>query len=536
MPSERTAVCPARFSASRATATILFLALITGCVANRPYRTQVTPLPETPEAPSTPPVAVQLPKATYRDQRPGIVLNKGAVKYDLAYIEFDDMGEYWTIGDLTGRPHAVNDSQVERTVRLIQLRQQERTPLAVITFIHGWKNNASRHDEEKDGNLKNFKITMQGLADSDPGRHYIAVFVAWRGQVIPHNIFTSYWNRRGAAMRVGGPSMTEALFRLMFTTKPPIAPTLENECGLKPEEISTSATGRDPVTGKGLPENAIAGIDKKNGSEPRVTSKRSFVKDRFVIVAHSFGARVMERALSQPLMSLLYERQSEAASCVALWKVKNQDRDLPQVSFQSPADLITMINPANDSFETKAMIEGMTRMGLVSCIDGNCNSAEASSAHPLMISILSDGDWATKTAMPIAQRISYFEQNLDRKYDDHPNQKGQIDERKQRTFFFKNEGNVPQLISHTLKPDPTLPPHCETEYPHFSNDKECFTLQPKPADNEHFVNRTPFWVFDVPASVISGHTSIFSHVTVELLKMMIKNAMDAKQQLNLKAY
>ena len=457
---ERIDTFPARLSASRAIAMALFLVLITGCVANRPYRTQVTPLPETPEATST--AAVPPPKTTYRNQRPGIVLRNDAdIKYDLAYIEFDDMGEYWTIGDLTGRPNAVNDSQVERTVRLIQLRQQEKYPLAVVTFVHGWKNNASPHDEDKDGNLKSFKNIMKGLADLDPGRHYIAVFVAWRGQVIPHNLFTSYWNRRSAAMRVGGPSMTEALFRLMFVTKPPIAPTLENECGFKTEETRTPAIGRDPVTGKGLAENAIAGIDKNEGAAPLAVAKRSFARDRFVIVAHSFGARVMERALSQPLMSLLYERQSEASSCIVRWKENHLDETQPQISFQSPADLITMINSANDSFETKAMIEGMTRMGLISCIDEKCSSAGASNAHPLIVAILSDGDWATKTVMPVAQRISYFEQNLNRKYDDNPNEKGQIDERKQRKFFFKNEGSVPQLISHTLKPDPNLPPLCE---------------------------------------------------------------------------
>jgi hypothetical protein len=117
-----------------------FLVLcLTGCVPNRPYRTQVTPLPAA-GVPLTTSGVAQTPKTTYSHQRPGIVLKSGDVKYDLAYIEFDDMGEYWTIGDLTAKPDRVNDSQVERIVRLIQLRQQEIDPLAVVTFIHGWKN------------------------------------------------------------------------------------------------------------------------------------------------------------------------------------------------------------------------------------------------------------------------------------------------------------------------------------------------------------------------------------------------------------
>jgi hypothetical protein len=391
---------------------------------------------------------------------------------------------------------------------------------------------ASPHDEDNSGNLKDFKETMRRLAESDSERHYIAVFVAWRGQVLPGNIFTSYWNRRSAAMRVGGPSMTEALFRLMFVTKPPIPPTIENECGNKPIETDIfHGISRDPVTGKGLAENAIPGIDRQAGAASPAPQSRSFVKDRFVIVGHSFGARILERALSQPLMALLYERQSEAAECVRTFNAQRSDKHLPDSPiFQSPADLITMINSANDSFETKAMIEGMARMGLSSCMGTDCRRPQDPAAHPLMVAILSNGDWATKTVMPIAQRLSYFDQNLNRKYDKDAKAKGQVDEPKQRTFFFRNEGSVPQLISHTVEPESV--PQCDT-YPHFSNGKACFVLRAKKPDTNHFLNTTPFWVFDVPTSVIPNHTGIFQTGTVSLLKMIISNAMKASDPLNL---
>jgi len=536
------------FTFHRNAIVVALLLCLAGCVANKPYRTQVIPLPETLERTTAP---ATLPDTTYKDQKPGIVLRSGDVKYDLAYIEFDDMGEYWTIGDLTGRHNVENDSQVERTVRLIQLRQKEQEPLAVITFIHGWKNNASPHDE-KDGNLKDFKETMRKLACSDPSRHYIAVFIAWRGQVIPNNYFSSYWNRRSAAMRVGGISMTEALFRLMFVTKPPISPTIANRCGNHLTESDYPTVRRDPVTGKGLAESAIAGVDTQGAAVSPESQPRSFLKDRFVVVGHSFGARVLERALSQPLMALLYERQSEAVACVQRFNALNPKDQLSNSPlFQSPADLIAMINSANDSFETKAMIEGMARMNLSSCMGTDCRRSKdpayqtpsngsatnplpsnASAAHPLIVAILSAGDQATTIAMPLAQRISYFDQNLDRKYDKatKAHEEGQIDVPKQHTFFFHNEASIPQLISHTVEPESV--PQCDT-YPHFSNGQTCFVLRAKQALPNQFVNTTPFWVFGVPSSVIPNHTGIFQPGTVALLQMIISNAMESSTPLNL---
>jgi hypothetical protein len=532
---------PVANTALRSILAILLVLGLTGCVGNKPYRTQVIPLPvATQQVPATP---ANPPKTTYKNQRPGIVLATGDVKYDLAYIEFDDMGEYWTIGNLTDKAKAVNDSQVERTVRLIQLRQQEGKSVAVIAFIHGWKNNASPYDEENDKNLHGFEDTMKKIASDDPDRdrHYIAVFIAWRGQVLSGNLFTSYWNRRSAAMRVGGPSMTEAIFRLMFVTKPPVPPTFANSCGdsLPRQEPVMQGIGRDPVTGKGIVENAIPGFDQMGGERGSSVAAEngSFVKNRFVLVSHSFGARVMERALGQPLMSLLYERRSEAVDCVQQWNASHPDHLSTVPVFQSPADLITMINSANDSFESKSMIEGMTRMGLVSCIGAKCKTRSEigndPTQHPLIVSILSENDSATTKIMPVAQRLSYFGQNLDRKYDEPAADRGQIDVKKQRTFFLKNEGSIDQLVSHDLTGANAT--SCSGDL-QFSYENTCFTLAPHEQKAGTFQNTTPFWVFKVPKALIPNHSNIFQGGTVALLSRIVENAMQSKDPLNLTIY
>jgi len=112
--------------------------------------------------------------------------------------------------------------------------------------------------------MAGFKKTLNALSQ-DRTRRYIGVFVAWRGQVIPGDLFSSYWNRRDAANRIAGPSMTEALFRLMFATRP-------------------QSAWADPCAQEGPADPA-----------------------HFVIIGHSFGGRILERAVAQPYMAMLAE-------------------------------------------------------------------------------------------------------------------------------------------------------------------------------------------------------------------------------------
>jgi hypothetical protein len=143
----------------------------------------------------------------------------GAAQYDLAYLEFDDMGELWTIGD--PGDFKSSTSQLAQTLRLIEKRK-ESADIVVITFIHGWHNNASKYDENRhDKNLAGFKNILDQLATKDPQHAYIGILVAWRGEAIKKDPFVTYWNRRDAANQVRRLSLTEAIFRLMFATKGP---------------------------------------------------------------------------------------------------------------------------------------------------------------------------------------------------------------------------------------------------------------------------------------------------------------------------
>ena len=129
--------------------------------------------------------------------------------------------------------------------------------------------------------------------------------------------------------------MTEVVSRLMFETKgAPLFPNRNKQC------ILEAAAPNDPQQA----------MDQKS---------------RFIIIGHSFGARVLEHAISQPMLTMLLERQSQAESWVVAWNRRNpQGEQLKTINFQPAADLVVFLNPANDSFGTKANIEAFKRSNL----------------------------------------------------------------------------------------------------------------------------------------------------------------------------
>lgn len=452
---------------------ILSLLMIgTSCVANRPYRRDQSLVPKAPS------------------------INESQPQYDLAYLEFDDMGEFWTIGDLNQFETAPSTSQLSQVLDLINRRKQTGD-VVVITFIHGWHNNASKYDEgNHDKNLSGFKNIMQQLAIRDRERSYIGVFVGWRGEVIKHDPFVTYWNRRDAAVRVGGPSLSEAIFRLMFTTK---------------------GTGE------------LAGSNCKF-AEPE--SSRS----RFIIVGHSFGGRILERAVAQPFLTMLLERYYLVQAC------QSDGQEKPaEVTFRSPADLIVFLNAANDAFESKAIIEALKRMNLRVERERSDQSEEQKtraltllpidldSTGPLLLSVTSQGDWATSLVMPIAQSFSTPGKSFRESYD--PNL-GQLMNPKQGYYFRHSDGNVAGFITHRITGPSNGPSaHCPGgNWPHFDGKDGCYTVEAV----ENW-NATPFWIMKVPKSVEQDHNDIFNPGLDHLLAAIVQKYALGATETHLKA-
>jgi hypothetical protein len=496
---------------------LAFLLVVTpllacGCVGNRSYRRGDVYTKELP--PSVDPIPASDTDCSRLRPYECVQtrMGNGPQHFYLAHIEFDDMGELWSIGDLQNEKSAT-PSQIENALELIRRAQaeanREKRELIVITFVHGWHNNASQYDEAHK-NLGSFKALLQGLSsrnalDMPTPPVLVGIFLSWRGQSLAGDFAATYWNRRDAATRVGGPSMTEVVTRLMFETKGvPLAPSPDSKC------------------------------------EPPIVQGK--MMSHFAIIAHSFGARATEHALTQPMLSMIIERQMQASECAEDWNKAHPKDQITSVTFSAPADLIVFLNAANDAFEAKETIEALKRAQIKVTRKQTLNgrTVMVGTAAPFMISITSDGDWATEKIMPVAQFFSSTALSF-RQYDKNGcKEEGQLCGNHSQSYYYRHsEASIKEMRSHRVVLESSAASCKEDNWPYFWVDstKQCFCIEhntteaepggkcteDKPADRkarfgvDTVWNDTPFYVIGVPRTLIRDHNDIFRDGTEELL-------------------
>ena len=106
--------------------------------------------------------------------------------YQLAFIEFGENGSYQ------------DPSQLRKALDLIKAK---RKPL-LITYVHGWHNNAASKDVEKFKSFLQEVSKFQGVTDS--GFQVIGVYLGWRGESLDIRWLDSltFWSRKAAAERL----------------------------------------------------------------------------------------------------------------------------------------------------------------------------------------------------------------------------------------------------------------------------------------------------------------------------------------------
>src|SRR2546429_3388266 len=90
--------------------------------------------------------------------------------FHTAFIEFDDQGELW------------EPDQIKNAVQAIRTNN----PVFLVTYIHGWKNNADFSNE----NYIHFTNMLHALAAKLPDQATMQVFgiyLAWRGDSVALN-------------------------------------------------------------------------------------------------------------------------------------------------------------------------------------------------------------------------------------------------------------------------------------------------------------------------------------------------------------
>lgn len=149
----------------------------------------------------------------HRAYKPDNSIISSNAVHRVAVIEFDDQGVFWERRQLEKAMSAIADVSPSNNVVL-------------IAYVHGWKHNAS--DESKNLEsfgefVRNFSTVLNPKGESRHTNIIVGVYLAWRGHILPEPLQTlGYWNRRNTARRVSGVSATEAILSLIgeARTKP----------------------------------------------------------------------------------------------------------------------------------------------------------------------------------------------------------------------------------------------------------------------------------------------------------------------------
>ncbi|GAC1343458.1 MAG: hypothetical protein NVSMB18_19310 [Acetobacteraceae bacterium] len=316
-------------------ATGLALGLAAACTPNASVRTDLRPCHAEPCGTS----ALELH-------------DEPAAPFALSYVEFDDQGRGFDAGQ-------------ERLLFDHMARTAANAPLAIITFVHGWKHNA----REDDGNVKQFRDLLTAVARFESQqpearrRAVIGIYASWRGQSIEAQLLDilSFWGRKDAAQRVADGSLRNLLGKLRAF--------------------------RDLVN---LREDA-------DGANPRRET-------RMLTIGHSFGGLIVYSALAQyytdrAAASLIRARYFTGSAASDHAREKADPREITAYG-----DLVVVVNPAYEAMHYEPV-----RQLLDAAQTGALPQRFAPRQSPVLVQITSvgasafEGDWATGLAFPIGR-------------------------------------------------------------------------------------------------------------------------------------
>lgn len=352
-----------------------------------------------------------------------------------AFIEFDEHGELWLPQQLDWAIAHITNSQ----------------PVFLVTYVHGWKHNAASNDI----NYQSFTNMLDAIADQlaidNPGVKTVGVYIGWRGDSLLGDNPVSkgvrqltFWSRRNAAERVAGTSATEAIYSVL-------------------------------------------------------RAANSHKESRVVLIGHSMGGLILERALSQAMVPSLMEQQQTSGR-------------------RAPADLVLLVNSAAPSLYARQFISMLGRLDRANGTATTSNTRKFTWEQPLIISATSEGDWATGKVFPIGMKLASLTKSF-RAYGTNDPFGG-----KQLHYYTKTAGHNNVLWSHQITRLSAKSRKQASNYEiqqtvlrenmAFGRERRTFVVDDKeyridPVPNAR--NRTPYWVMQVPTEIIKDHGDIFSH-------------------------
>lgn len=413
----------------------------------------------------------------------------------LAFLELDEMGEKWSQdqgpvpdGETIDRSRA---TQLSNITQIIRTGVREDPKAVVITFTHGWKHNSKPGDANVDG-FKEVLDTLHTELSKNERRVVIGIYISWRGELVspymPVRRNFTYFNREATATRIPGASLTNALLRIAAVTHR----TDENTQAAQPSPMDHAQS----------------------------------VHPFLILVGHSFGGLIMERALTEAAVH-------QVTQCSVSGHATPGE---PPQEVQPIADLVVFVNSAAAATEAKETLDL-----LASCHARYQAPAQPGASsrpdQPLLLSVSSSSDLATRVAMPIGHGLPFLEYKARGSLRDkdplacfdplsaNPDSHFLSPEPSQGAFFMSTAAHMPILQSHVLveEQDPAKRASCSvTNYPPGSaiftyplpGSGRCFVLQNK----SQRCNGTPYWMMEIDGAIVPDHGTIFTDRFIKFLR------------------
>jgi len=339
----------------------------------------------------------------------------GSLPYSCSFVEFDERGDY------------LDFRQQRRSwEKILELALKERRKLLVVIYCHGWKNNS------QSGNVVEFNRFLSRLASSPEIRQrqlrVHGLYLAWRGNVVRQFVNTDSEAFRQTTKDFDGPIINERYSRKVRMLTPQWfieQVSYWSRKGAAESKVSSVPSARTIFT---------AANAAKHFSTPDWTN-------RVFVIGHSFGALMLEKSLGQACVGALTDQWK--------WNQFQTTNDLPVTVGTLPFDCILFVNSAAPSIYTKELADLLWAHQRA-----QEHSHQDSSSAPVIISLTSSADWATKKAHRWANVLAPIYPSLQRDYTEGvlaSSNSATAVPVPQSYFYEHTPGHNPLLVDHWIR-------------------------------------------------------------------------------------
>jgi hypothetical protein len=337
------------------------------------------------------------------------VAKAGEKPFSCSFVEFDERGDY-----LDFRQHRDAYSRVR------DLSENDR--LLVIIYVHGWKNNSQSSDVVK------FNDFLRQLSDTavTHGQYRVhGIYLSWRGNAMKHSLDTESQSFEKVSAAYNEPIVNVKYARNWLQT--PFV--------WVPEQLSYWSR-------KNLAEDKVSGVALIRTIYSCGYAARRYGKpaspNLVFLLGHSFGALMLEQSFGPASLSELTSN----------WPWEDMDAIKDAQPNPLPFDLVMYVNSAAPSIYAKQYYEYM-----VAHREALKNNDVLGADAPIVISVTSTGDWATKIAHRWANAFARFRPSLRRNYDGRNfilrmSSKAPKVTIPQSYYYQRTPGHNPLLVSH----------------------------------------------------------------------------------------